>query len=153
MLAIHNTHQHSTLVIWPLSDFLEAVHKHDYLAFGQQLGALTLRSIELAVKVLQRTMVYLPFIDQNRVDRNNSCAREFQRGFAQHLGRTASAARQYDEYFLGAQYSRNLAEFVESRQLWQYFDELLQQSMALPVADNFTSQVIPFKSRSIIIKP
>lgn len=111
---------------WPLGRLRECLAVHDYQGYGQLLGRIANRSELAASKLLQRTYINLPFMQHHRVDRYHRCAQEFLRGFAQTLQRPISLAREYDDYFMGASYSRNLTEFVESRQIWQRFDELVQ---------------------------
>lgn len=111
---------------WPLGRLRECLAVHDYQGYGQQLGCIANRSELLASKLLQRTYMHLPFMQHHRVDRYHRCAQEFLRGFTQTLQQSIALAREYDDYFMGANYSRNLAEFVESRQIWQRFDDLVQ---------------------------
>lgn len=134
MLKQKNIHFAAICYDWPLGKLRDCLRMHDYQNFGRLLGDIANRSELLASKLLQRTYLQLPFMHHQRVDRHHRCAQEFLRGFAQSLNRPLALAREYDDYFMGAHYSRNLAEFVESRQIWQRFDDLIQNlSQAEPL--------------------
>lgn len=130
---------------WPLGKLRACLAMHDYQGYGQLLGQIANRSELVASKLLQRTYMHLPFMQHHRVDRYHRCAQEFLRGFAQTLQRPISLAREYDDYFIGGNYSRNLTEFVESRQIWQRFDELVHQLSQVEPSPCTAPSVIDFQ--------
>jgi hypothetical protein len=153
MLKQKSFHQECVCYDWPLAKLLDCLRAHDYQSFGQQLGVIANRSEALASKLLQRTYQQLVFMHHQRVDRHHRCAQEFLRGFAQSLRRSVALARDYDDYFLGAHYSRNLAEFVESRQIWQRFDDLLHNIPQAEPLPSSSPTVIDFQRFRRISKP